>query len=221
MEEPPHGHKAPIPGPGRLKAALREARLEAAERSEVIADLRGAELARLDLLQESLADVFAQIPPEIDLFDTGLVPGPTPRLFIDMLGFVEMARDRRTYRFLRETRHGRVTMIETDDLDRITAEVTAYVARRLVEREKALGADSLPLPGARRREEPRATRPAQATAVASPQPPPAQTPSSPAAHGLADGSWLRIATNLLALVFVILLTLFLIVIAAHEWQLYR
>jgi hypothetical protein len=107
----------------------------------VIADLRGAEIVRLEMLQEQLAPVLAQVPDDCDLFDVALVPSEHPRLFIDMIGFVEMGRDRRLYRFLQDTRHGRVTLCETEQLDRIVEAVTNYVAQRLIERERALAAD--------------------------------------------------------------------------------
>lgn len=124
-----------------LTAAMRRARVEVAERSEVVAELRGAETARLEMLQEALRPVLAQVPDSVDMFDSGLVPGERPRLFIDMVAFVEMGRDRRAYRFLQDTRHGRVTLAESENLDSILSAVTDYVARRLVEREKYLAAD--------------------------------------------------------------------------------
>jgi hypothetical protein len=58
-----------------------------------------------------------------------------------MIGFVEMAHDRRTYRFLQDTRHGRVMIAETERIDRVVAAITNYIARRLVERERALASD--------------------------------------------------------------------------------
>ena len=128
-------------GEGRvsgLSAALRTARIEEAERSQVLGDLRDAEMARLDLLREMMEPVLAQIPPEAHLFDTGIVPGEHPRLFIDMIAFVEMARDRRTYRFLQDRRDGRVVLAETDSVGTMLRALTAYIARRLVEREKML-----------------------------------------------------------------------------------
>ncbi|HWG05451.1 MAG TPA: hypothetical protein VG271_10595 [Beijerinckiaceae bacterium] len=124
-----------------LKAAIRVARIENAERSEVVAELRGAEMARLEMLLEALEPVLAQVPKDIDLFDAAIAPGDHPRLFIDMIGFVEMGRDRRLYRFLQDTRHGRVTIAETEKLDKIVDAVTAYIARRLIEREKSLATD--------------------------------------------------------------------------------
>jgi hypothetical protein len=124
-----------------LTQALRRARLESAERSEVLAELRGAETARLEILSEALQPVLTQIPEGIDLFDTGIVPGEHPRLFVDMIGFVEMGRDRRQYRFLQDTRHGRVLIVESERVEVMLEAITAYIARRLVEREKALASD--------------------------------------------------------------------------------
>jgi hypothetical protein len=124
-----------------LRAAMRRARIEEAERAEVVAELRGAELARLDMLNEELAPVFAQVPAHVDLFDTGLVPGDHPRLFIDMIAFVEMGRDRRQYRLLQDTRYGRVVLAETERLETMVEAVANYIARRLVEREQALAGD--------------------------------------------------------------------------------
>ena len=121
-----------------LSAALRTARIEEAERSQVVGDLRDAEMARLDLLREMMEPVLAQIPADVDLFDTGMVPGQHPRLFIDMIAFVEMARDRRTYRFLQDRRDGRVLLAESDSVSVMLSALTAYIARRLIEREKML-----------------------------------------------------------------------------------
>jgi len=128
----------PVPN---LTTAIRRARVEDAERSEVVAELRGAEVARLEMLRDAIQPVLAQTPEGVDLFDTGLVPGDRPRLFIDMIAFVEMAHDRRTYRFVQDTRHGRVTIIETERSEAAVEAITNYIARRLVEREKALAAD--------------------------------------------------------------------------------
>ena len=48
-------------------------------------------------------------PRDCDLFDVAVSPGERPRLFIDQIGFVpQLAHDQRTYRFLQDTRHGRI-----------------------------------------------------------------------------------------------------------------
>lgn len=132
---------AAVPPVINLAQAMRRARSDSAAHSEVVADLRSAELARLEALEDALQPVLAQVPKHVDLFDVGVMPGERPRLFIDMLGFVEMARDRTSYRFLQDTRHGRVTIAENEKLTTIVEAVSAYIARRLVEREKALASD--------------------------------------------------------------------------------
>jgi hypothetical protein len=124
-----------------LAGALRRARVENAEHSAALADLRAAEIARLELLGDALAPVLAQTPPDCDIFDVAVSPGARPRLFIDQIGFVEMDRDRRTYRFLQDTRHGRITLRESADLEELVEAVTNYIAHRLIEREKALAVD--------------------------------------------------------------------------------
>src|SRR3954447_8312053 len=95
------------PQPTALKEAVREARIEAAERSAVVVDLRDAEFARLELLNEALDPVFNDIPRDLELFDRGLSRGDVPRLWVDVIAHIEMGRDKRQYRFLQDTRYGR------------------------------------------------------------------------------------------------------------------
>jgi hypothetical protein len=137
MEE--GSERAPAP---RLKEAMRQARIELAERTAVIVDLRNAEIARLELLNEALDPVFAEMPPDVELFDRGVFPGDPPRLWVDMIAHVVMARDKRTYRFVQDTRYGRRVLAESTEIGELVAAVTRYVARRLVERERVLEGDS-------------------------------------------------------------------------------
>ena len=142
------GHKkAELPKPEAaegavLKAAVREARIEAAERSSVVVDLRDAELARLELLNEALDPLFKEIPDGIELFDRAISRGDVPRLWIDVIAHVEMGRDKRIYRFVQDTRYGRKVLAESYELEELTDAITRYVARRMVERERALADDS-------------------------------------------------------------------------------
>ena len=124
-----------------LAAAIRQARVENAERAEAIADLREIEMGRLALLESALKPVVGQAPPGVDMFDLALARGDHPRLFVDMIAFVDMAHDRRTYRFHQDTRNGRVLIAESQSVDAIAAAVANYVARRLIERERALASD--------------------------------------------------------------------------------
>ena len=125
-----------------LRQAMRRARHDNAERAGVLADQRSARLGRLELLGEALKPLVAQIPTDIDFFDVALMPGSNPRLFIDMIGFVEMGRDARQYRLLQDTRNGRLVLAESESVDAMVDAVTDYVARRLLERDRALAADT-------------------------------------------------------------------------------
>lgn len=129
--------------PTRLRDALRRARIEQAERTGVVIDLRDAEIARLDLLNEALDPVFAEIPDRVEIFDRGISHGDTPRLWIDVVAHVAMARDKRTYRFLQDTRFGRKVLAESSDAGVIVEAVTRYVAQRLIERDRAIADDRI------------------------------------------------------------------------------
>jgi hypothetical protein len=124
-----------------LAAAIRQARVENAERAEAIADLRELEMGRLALLESALKPVVGQAPAGVDMFDLALARGDHPRLFVDMIAFVDMAHDRRNYRFYQDTRNGRVLIAESQSVTAIATAVANYVARRLIERERALASD--------------------------------------------------------------------------------
>jgi hypothetical protein len=138
--------------PQRLKDALRRARIDAAERTGVVVDLHDAEVARLELLNEALDPLFAEIPAEIDLFDRGISRGETPRLWVDAVAHVAMGRDKRIYRFLQDTRYGRKVLAESLSIPDVAEAVTKYVAQRIIERERALAETAAPISGDARRE---------------------------------------------------------------------
>src|SRR5215475_2815270 len=124
--------EAPITGPNnpsephpiRLRDALHKARIEAADRTGVVVDLRDAEVARLEILNEALNPLFTQVPQQIDLFDRGISQGETPRLWIDVVAHVVMGRDKRLYRFVQDTRYGRIVIAEAYDVPVIVDAVT-------------------------------------------------------------------------------------------------
>jgi len=131
--------------PQRLRDALRQARIESAERTGVIVDMRDADLARLEILNEALDPLFKDIPDDVELFDRALSRGDQPRLWVDAVAHVDMGRDKRTYRFVQDSRYGRKILAESAEPDEIVEGVTKYVARRIIERERALAADERPL----------------------------------------------------------------------------
>jgi len=144
-EPVPSTEAKPDEKPQRLRDALRQARVESAERTGVIVDMRDADVARLELLNEALDPLFKEVPDNIELFDRGIARGDTPRLWIDVVAHIDMGRDKRTYRFVQDTRYGRKILAESAEPEEIVDGVTKYVARRIIERERALAADDRPL----------------------------------------------------------------------------
>ncbi len=126
-----------------LRETIREVRTAETERADVVVELRDAERARLELLAEDLRGVFAEVPAEDDQFIFAVAPGTPPRLWIDMTAFVVMGRDRRVYRFLKDTRLGRTVIVESAELADVADTITHYVAERIIERERAIEGDWL------------------------------------------------------------------------------
>jgi hypothetical protein len=138
--------------PHRLKDALRKARVDSAERTGVVVDLHDAEVARLELLNEALDQLFEEVPGEVELFDRGISRGENPRLWIDAIAHIHMGRDKRIYRFVQDTRYGRKVLAETGNIPEMVELVTKYVAQRLIERERALAGSGPPVIGDLKRE---------------------------------------------------------------------
>jgi hypothetical protein len=143
--EPASTPAGALPPSRPLNEAIQKVRIEMAEQSAVIVDLRDAEVARLELLNEALGPLFSEIPPEIDMFDRGISRGDNPRLWIDMVAHVHMGRDKRRYRFVQDTRYGRKLLADSNDINPMVETIKHYVATRLVERERALADTASPL----------------------------------------------------------------------------
>ncbi|PWK71517.1 hypothetical protein [Aminobacter sp. AP02] len=131
-----------------LSDAVRDVKNATADRTDVVVDLRDAHRMRLELLAAELEPVFADVPKDIDNFDFTISSGLQPRLWIDAVSHVALGRDRRTFRFVRDTRIGRVVLAESTDPKRVADQVTRYIAERIVERQQMMdgGADPA-LPG--------------------------------------------------------------------------
>lgn len=127
----------------KLAEAIRAAKIAAADRDDGIVDIKEADLARLELLAQELKPVFDAVPREDSLWDFVLSAGLQPRLWIDATAHVIMGRDRRTYRFVRDTRMGRIVIVEHSDPKIVADAVTTYIADRLVERARLLEGDSV------------------------------------------------------------------------------
>src|SRR5688572_13354831 len=101
---------APLDNVRKLSDVVREVKNAAADREDVVVEMREASRTRLELLAQELEPVFADVPEDDPVFDFVISSGEQPRLWIDAVAHITMGRDRRTYRFLRDTRMGRVVL---------------------------------------------------------------------------------------------------------------
>lgn len=124
-----------------LQAALRQAKIDAADRTEAMVEMKQADIVRLELLQLELQSVFDEVPASDEQWDFWIGRGMQPRLWLDATAFVMMGRDRRQYRFVRDTRLGRVIMAETTDIKVVAKIIINYIALRMVERERLLAGE--------------------------------------------------------------------------------
>ncbi len=124
------------PPGGRMDQALRSARLAEAAHFEALMNIRDAATLRLQVLKDDLEPI-VEARREADAFiDLALVPGDPPRLWIDMVAYVTMAPDPRTYRFCRDTTSGQRVLFETTDRAEMTDRITAYIAHRTIDRQR-------------------------------------------------------------------------------------
>lgn len=140
----------PIDQPRKLSNAVRDVKNALADRDDVVVDMREAHRMRLDLLAAELEPVFADVPADMDSFDFAISSGLQPRLWIDAVSHVAMGRDRRTYRFLKDTRIGRVVLAEATDMKTVADQVTRYIAERVVERQRMMEGTVEPAAGLER-----------------------------------------------------------------------
>lgn len=128
----------PLEPARKLSDAIRDVKNAMADRDDVVVDLREAHRMRLELLAAELAPVFVDVPADMDNFDFAVSSGLQPRLWIDAVSHVAMGRDRRTYRFLKDTRIGRVVLAESTEMKPVADQVTRYIAERVVERQRLM-----------------------------------------------------------------------------------
>jgi hypothetical protein len=177
-------------GTKRLADAVRAAKIAAAQRTDIVVDIREADRARLEMFVDELQPIIDAVPGDDDLFDFSLSSGNQPRFWIDATAHVMMGRDRRTYRFVRETRLGRLTLAESTELRFIVDRVTDYIAERIVERDKALASfDGL----GTRLAQPERAQPTLTAPVSTAADDPLRLPARPASSDFVIAvSWLMI-----------------------------
>ena len=121
-----------------LREAMERLKQNQADQDDVVVEMRHVALSRRELLARDLEPLAKQVPEEDGRFEFGLARGETPRLWIDMTTHVRMARDRRTYELVKDTRLGRTILARGEDRGAIGRAIADYVAGRLLEREREL-----------------------------------------------------------------------------------
>ena len=124
-----------------LREAVQTARIADADRNDALEERRQAEYVRLELVMRELEGVFADALQKSDQFVFEISKGATPRLWIDATSHVVMASNIHTFRFIKDTRLGRIVLTETDVVEALADRVTAYIAERIVDQERTVEAD--------------------------------------------------------------------------------
>ena len=101
-------------------------------------NIRDAATLRLQVLKDDLEPVVEARREAESFIDLALVPGDPPRLWIDMLAYVLMSPDPRTYRFCQDTASGQRVLLETPDRAEMADRITSYVAHRVIDRQRHL-----------------------------------------------------------------------------------
>ncbi|GHD11928.1 hypothetical protein ACFOEZ_08675 [Tianweitania populi] len=126
---------------------IRDVRSAEADRADVVVELREAERMRLELMVQELQPVLSEVDASDPRFDFVISSGLQPRFWIDAASHVAMGRDRRTYRFVRDTRLGRVVLADSSDLKPVAEQVARYIAERIVERQRLLDGEVVRIGG--------------------------------------------------------------------------
>lgn len=129
----------------KLSDVIRIVKNDHADRDDVVVELREAQAMRLELLVQELQPLLDDIPAEDDHFDLALSSGLQPRFWVDATTHVTMGRDKRTYRFLKDTRLGRVVLAESGDVTVVADQVARYIGERIVEKQRMMEGEVTPV----------------------------------------------------------------------------
>jgi hypothetical protein len=124
-----------------LAEAMNKARLDQTTTDKSRAETRLTAAQRLDTLKAKLQPLYAAIPADVEGFELGTVHADKPRLFLDMLAFVEATPE--GFRLIQQTRKGRAVLNDSTSDAGMVESVTAYIARRLVQREQMLSTEEI------------------------------------------------------------------------------
>jgi hypothetical protein len=121
-----------------LRDALRRARLAEAARAEAMSGVNDAQVLRLQVLKDDLAPVASELKGIAGLVDLVLIPGETPRLWIDPVVQVVMAPTPQTYRLIQDVSSGQDILLETADRRQMAERIKQHIAHRFLARERLI-----------------------------------------------------------------------------------
>ncbi|WP_421694089.1 hypothetical protein [Aestuariivirga sp.] len=132
-----------------LTDALREARQAEAAHFDASLELRDSKSLRLQILKDELMPTVQASTEAKEMFDLTLLPGDPPKLWVDLISYVVMEPDHRTYRFLQDRQDRREILFESIDREQTAAAIRRHMAHRLVakERQSAASPQASPQPG--------------------------------------------------------------------------
>jgi hypothetical protein len=119
-----------------LREAVRQARVEEAEKLDRSADRRDSEIARLELLKAELEPLFAEVPAGDDRFCLTLVPSRPARLWIDLFTYAAIDDQSGGYLFIRNSEGGRRTLFSSPSQSDMADRIMDHMAREIVRRER-------------------------------------------------------------------------------------
>ena len=120
--------------------ALRQARAAEAAHFEALYTLSDAKALRLQILKDELTSVVTASPGTLEL---ALEAGQVPRLWIDLITFVVMEPDPKTYRLAQHSEAGREIILETADRAEMVQQVKLILAHGAIARKRRAGASRL------------------------------------------------------------------------------
>jgi hypothetical protein len=118
--------------------ALRRARLAQAAHFDALMDIRDAQTLRLAALRDDLAQALKDRTVTQGFVDLALVPGESPRLWVDLVTYVVMEPSPRVYRVIQDRVSGKEVLFESTDRAAVAARILDLVANRLIDRERVL-----------------------------------------------------------------------------------
>lgn len=123
--------------------ALKQARLAEAAQLEAVVSLRDARSLRLLALRDALKRDLAGHDEALALFELNLQDSEKPKLWLDLISFIEMEPDPKTYRLMQDGPQGRECVFESGDARAIQEQALRHMAHRLVTHDKQAAGISL------------------------------------------------------------------------------